>query len=401
MNLAWKDVAHQKLRFLATAAGLGLLFAIVLAMGGIYQGMIDDATLLVEAAGGDLWLVQRDTRGPFAERSVVPLDLEQRARVVPGVQWSRAFTTTTLQRSHRGQRLRATVVGLSWPDPPPIALEQGRPLRVGHGELIADLSLGLALGERLTLGGDEYVVVGTMRGVLASSGDGVIYVTNQDCARLQSYQPPEAVRQAREARQQQIEALPLAVGAPLRRQVGEQDLTAGLLAQPMVQAVVVKLAPGYSHEQGKARLAGWTDVTVWSTEEQRQLLLQGVVDKARQQIGLFRGLLAIVSGILVALIIYSMTAAKTREISLLKLMGARTRVVVAMVLQQSLMLTGLGYAMALLVARVAFPAFPRRVVVGTEDLLLGAAGVVLLALVASAAAIARALRIPPTTILAG
>lgn len=401
MNLALKDIAHQKLRFLATAAGLGLLFAIVLAMGGIYQGMIDDATILVDSAKGDLWLVQRDTRGPFAERSVVPMTLEERARVVPGVAWSSAFTTTTIQRTHRNRQLRATIVGVAWPDPPAIKLESGRQLSVSHGELIADASLGLKLGEQLQLGDDDYRVVGTTRGVLASSGDGVLYVTNSDCSRIQAYQPPEAIRMAREARATQVNALPLAVGASLRRQVSEGDVTVSLVAAPMVQAVVVKVLPGHSAEEVRERISGWSDVTVWSTEDQRQLLLKGVVDKARRQIGLFRGLLAVVSGILVALIIYSMTAAKTREISLLKLMGARTRVVVAMVLQQSIMLTGLGYLLALVIAAVAFPAFPRRVVVTTPDLLMGAIGVVILAVVASVMAIVRALRIPPTTILSG
>jgi putative ABC transport system permease protein len=401
MNLAWKDIAHQKLRFLATAAGLGLLFAIVLAMGGIYQGMIDDATILVDAAGGDLWLVQRDTRGPFAERSVVAMNLEERARVVPGVAWSRAFTTTTIQRTHAGKPLRATIVGVAWPDPPAVRLETGRQLALSHGELIADASLGLKLGERLELGDDVYRVVGTTRGVLASSGDGVIYVTNSDCARIQVYQPPEAVRLAREARATQIDELPLAVGASLRRQVGDDDVASALLAQPMVQAVVVKVLPGHSADEVRQRFEAWSDVTVWSTDEQRQLLLKGVVDKARRQIGLFRGLLAVVSGILVALIIYSMTAAKTREISLLKLMGARTQVVVAMVLQQSMMLTGIGYVFALGVAAVAFPVFPRRVVVTQTDLIIGAAGVVVLAIISSAMAIVRALRIPPTTILSG
>jgi putative ABC transport system permease protein len=41
MNLALRDVQHQIARFLATAVGLGLLLTIVLAMGGIYRGMVE------------------------------------------------------------------------------------------------------------------------------------------------------------------------------------------------------------------------------------------------------------------------------------------------------------------------------------------------------------------------
>ena len=49
MNLAWKDIRRQRVRFLFTGVGLGLLFTIVLAMGGIYRGMVVDATMLIDA----------------------------------------------------------------------------------------------------------------------------------------------------------------------------------------------------------------------------------------------------------------------------------------------------------------------------------------------------------------
>ena len=94
MNLGFRDIAHQWQRFAATGLGLGLLFTIVLAMGGIYRGMVEDATILVDTMGADFWLVQRDTRGPFAERSVISESLETRARVVPHVESARAFTTS-------------------------------------------------------------------------------------------------------------------------------------------------------------------------------------------------------------------------------------------------------------------------------------------------------------------
>ena len=84
MNLAMKDLRRQKVSFSATALGLGLLFAIVLAMGGIYRGLVEDATLLVDHLGADIWVVQRDTRGPFAERSTVPPALEDRLRAQAG-----------------------------------------------------------------------------------------------------------------------------------------------------------------------------------------------------------------------------------------------------------------------------------------------------------------------------
>jgi putative ABC transport system permease protein len=377
MNLAWKDIRHQWPRFSLTALGLGLLFSIVLAMGGIYRGLVEDATLLVDLAGADLWLVQPDTRGPFAERSAVPKSLADRARVVPGVAWARAFATTTVQREHEGRPLRATLVGLGWPeargDDLPIA--RGRALEAAHGELIADASLALSLGERLRLGDDDYEVVGVGRGLIASSGDGLMFLTESDVMRIQHHLPPESVR--------------------LERAAGRDVRAAG--SGP--NAVLVKASSSDDLAAIRATISAWPDVSIYSADEQRTVLLEGVVDKARKQIGLFRALLVIVSAIVVALILYQMTMSKAREIALIKLMGARLSVVASLVLSQALSLGALGYGVALAISSVAFVHFPRRVVLNMEEY-VGVAAVALgVCLVASLAGLAKALRIPATSVL--
>jgi putative ABC transport system permease protein len=57
MNLAIRDIRQDLGRFVLTTLGLGLLLTIVLAMTGIYNGMIVDATTLPDTLGADLWLV--------------------------------------------------------------------------------------------------------------------------------------------------------------------------------------------------------------------------------------------------------------------------------------------------------------------------------------------------------
>lgn len=72
-----------------------------------------------------------------------------------------------------------------------------------------------------------------------------------------------------------------------------------------------------------------------------------------------------------------------------------------MILQQSLLLGAIGYGMAVAIGSVAFDHFPRRVVVTPVEL-AGLAGlVVVISVLASFAGIVRALRIPPTLVLAG
>src|SRR5688572_19380130 len=100
MNLAIKDVQHNLGRFSLTAVGIGMMLMIVMGMAGIYRGLIDDATLIINRIGGDLWVVQRDTRGPFAEISRVPETLVYRVQAVPGIISAREFVFHTIQRQH-------------------------------------------------------------------------------------------------------------------------------------------------------------------------------------------------------------------------------------------------------------------------------------------------------------
>ena len=113
MNLAVRDIRHNAGRFAFTSVGIGLLLMIVMGMGGIYRGLIHEATLLVDRVGADLWIVQGNTRGPFAEISRIPATLEDRVRSVPGVASARRFVSHTIQREHQGKPLRMVVQGLS------------------------------------------------------------------------------------------------------------------------------------------------------------------------------------------------------------------------------------------------------------------------------------------------
>ena len=110
-----------------------------------------------------------------------------------------------------------------------------------------------------------------------------------------------------------------------------------------------------------AILRTWPDITVYSTQQQKDLLLAGMVDKARRQLGLFRALLIIISTIIMALIIYTLTLDKIHDIALLKLIGARNGVIVGLILQQALLMGAFGYGLAWWLGRYRFPYFPRLV----------------------------------------
>lgn len=403
MNLAVRDIRHNSGRFAFTTVGIGLLLMIVMGMGGIYRGLIHEATLLVDRVGADIWIVQGSTRGPFAEISRIPATLEDRVRAVPGVAQARRFVSHTIQREHNGKPLRMVVQGLSWPDDRGdwVLLVAGRPLRQAHFEMIADQSLKLPLGSRIRLGKNVYEVVGLTRGMVGTSGDGLTFFTVSDAMAIQFDEPGEAVRLERAARRARVESMDLGRLQPLLL-----DRAAGLssgipaFAPPQVSAVLVTLQPGADEAAVRRTLGNWSDITVYSTQEQKDLLLSGMVDKARRQLGLFRALLIIISTIIIALIIYTLTLDKIRDIALLKLIGARNSVICGLILQQSLLMGAFGYALAWFMGLYVFPYFPRLVLIDPSDLASLALIVVVISTLASLLGIWKALRVEPNTVLA-
>ncbi len=69
ISLAGRDILHAWGKFVFTGIGLGLLIGVTLVMAGVYRGMVDDGKALLDNSGADLWVVQKDTLGPYAESS--------------------------------------------------------------------------------------------------------------------------------------------------------------------------------------------------------------------------------------------------------------------------------------------------------------------------------------------
>jgi putative ABC transport system permease protein len=250
------------------------------------------------------------------------------------------------------------------------------------------------------LGKDTYEVVGLTRGMVGSGGDGLTFFTVGDAMAIQFDQPGEAVRLERAARRARVEGMDLGRLQPLllERAAG---LSSGIpaFAAPQVSAVLVTLQPGADEATVRRTLGTWPDITVYSTQEMKDLLLSGMVDKAKRQLGLFRALLIIISTIIIALIIYTLTLDKIRDIALLKLIGARNGVIGGLILQQALLMGAFGYGLAWWIGQYAFPNFPRLVLIENEDLLSLAMIVVIISTLASLLGIWKAMRVEPNTVL--
>ncbi len=377
MNLAYRDIRHRRGRFLLTCLGLGLLLSVVLSMIGIYRGLVSDALTLARAPAVDIWVVETGTRGPFAEASRIPGDTREAIARLHGVEAAGSITYQSVETRHRGRKLRLQVVGYEpgRPGGPPEIVE-GRPITRSHYEMIADRRTGLVPGDRLRLGRDLYTVVGLTENLVSSGGDPVVHITLRDSQQLQFELAPAAARRE------------LARGTG----PGPSDI---------VNAVIVRTRPNVAPERVAETIRRWRQLSAVTQAGQEHILTRSVVDKARKQIGLFTSLLLVVSAVIIALIIYTMTMDKLREIATLKLIGAPDRTIVGLVLQQALAMGILGYTFGALLILAVADHFPRRVLLRPEDGLALGIAVVLVCVLASGLGVRLALSVDPAAALRG
>ena len=403
MNLAFHDIRRNVGRFLGTSVGIALLFTVVLAMAGIYNGLVDDATILLRSMRTDLWVVQQGSRGPFADISRLDPTLEDRVAAVAGVRRARGMTYQVLQRDGAAGSLRFALVGLAWPQDRggELPLVAGRAIEQAHGELLADSSLGLAVGATLVLAREEFRVVGLTRQVLGSGGDAVVFANLADAQLVLGDQPSDALRTERERRLERLRATDLGRSQPaLEALIVDPTWTLPALSPPPIAAVLVDVDPSRIGEVRSA-LSAWPDVTVYSASDEERLLLDGVVEKPRRQLGLFAAILVLTSSVLIGAIVYTMTIDKTHAIAVLKLLGAPATRIAGMVLQQAWLMGALGYAVAVAIGVQAFPHFPRRVVLTELSFLGVGALVIVVSTAASMLGVRYALKVDASRALEG
>ncbi|HSQ61998.1 MAG TPA: ABC transporter permease [Polyangiaceae bacterium] len=403
MNLALRDVRRHVARFVGTAAGLGLLLTVVVAMQGIYAGLVDDATILTRAMQADLWIVQRDTHGPFAEGSRLDPSIEARAAAVPGVKSARPYTYQLIQRDHGDAVMRIALVGLGWPDDPgrSLALVRGRRLSQPHGEIIVDASLGVGIGETLVLADEPYRVVGLTKNALTSGGDSVAFMTVADTQLVALDQPPEATMLERQRVLERLRRTDLGRGQPsLEELATDPRWRPPSVSSPPIAAVLVQADP---HRLGEVRatLERWGDVAVYSQAEEETLLLGGVVERARMQIGLFTVILTLTAAVIVMMVVYNLTLEKTHDLAVLKLMGAPRLRLLGLVLQQAWLLGALGYGVAFTIGELAFPMFPRRVLITPAITMIAPLATMAIVTLASILGLSHVMRIDPASALEG
>jgi len=145
----------------------------------------------------------------------------------------------------------------------------------------------------------------------------------------------------------------------------------------------------------------WLYFSVYTTGEERSLMLEGRLKKMSAILGLFRTLLVIVSLVIIALLIYVITVEKIKAIATLKLMGASNWVIVRLILEQSVVLTLASFALGWTMVNLTKDHFPRTLVLLPEETLITFGVFFVGGILASLVGIVHALRTPPSLALGG
>jgi putative ABC transport system permease protein len=396
INLAGRDILHSWGRFVFTGVGLGLLIGVTLSMAGIYRGMVDDAKALLSNSGADLWVVQKDTLGPYAESSSLHDDIYRSLLGMPGVARAANVTYLTMQVKQGDSDVRAMVVGFEPGQPgEPGYLVAGRQITRSHYEAVADVKTGFKLGERIGIRRHEYTVVGLTRRMVSSGGDPMVFVPLKDAQEAQFLKDNDAILNER-ARTAANPALNRP-GVP-----GLLDaIQASQTSNRNVNAVLVQVRDGYAPEAVAAELRRWKHLQAYTQAQMEEILVAKLIATSARQIAMFLVILAIVSAAIVAFIIYTMTLGKIREIAVLKLIGTRNRTIAGMILQQAQGLGLIGFIVGKTVATLWAPIFPKYVLLEPGDAVRGFVLIMVICALASTLAIRAALRVDPATAIGG
>jgi len=377
MNLAYRDVRHNLFRFVLTCLGLSLLMAVVLAMMGIYNGLVADALNIVKAPKADLWVVEAGRQGPFAESSKIPGETRDAVARLHGISDAGSITYQTVEAAFAGKTLRLYIIGYERGRPGgPDAVVEGRGIAQSHFEAVADRKSGLVIGDRIALGRNRFEVVGLVEDAMNSGGDPVLYITLSDAQTLQSQLAPPAARI--------LEA---------RGATGESGNT--------VAAVIARVDVNADVDSVARTVRQWKHLSAMTQAEQEDLLVRSVVDRARRQIGLFLGILLTVSAVVIALIIYTMTMEKLKQIATLKLIGAPDRTIIGLIVQQSVALGAVGWSFGLMLILLIKDYFPRRVMLEPINAAALAGIILVVCVLASGLGIRAALKVDPATAIGG
>ena len=309
IKIALRDLQWRSRRVIVAVLGASLVLALALVMSGLSAGFDNESRKTVELARATGWVIDEGGTGPFLQPSPLPVAVVDALVAQVGAQHASPLlfgrqSVHTVGGGPIGSHEHVNLVGA-----PPGRLgsplvAKGRGIQ-RDGEAVVDVTLGVKIGGRVNLGRSTFTVVGEVRGARLLAGVPNVYVTLRDAQKLASN------------------------------------------GQNLATAVVVDRAVTNLPKSTK----------LMSNADARIDGLRPVVN-AQKTIAMVRSLLWLVAALIVGSVMYLSVLERTRDIAVLKGMGARSSSLGASLAVQAGVLGLSAAAIAGVLAQLLAPLFP-------------------------------------------
>ena len=347
LAITLQDLRFRARRFVIAAIGAALVFAMTLLLSGLAAGFKVEIDRTVKALGATSWIVADGVSGRLVALSPFPAPDAAQLSEAAGAATAAPVVIAPQAAEVNGNQRSAVVIGFvpGKLGTPPLA--SGRMVRA-DGEAVVDSRLHVGRGHTFTMGGKRFEVVGTTSGLTLLGGTPNTYVTLAD-------------------------AQAVAFGG-----------------RPLVSAVLTGNVPH--------NLPAGT--TVFTNERIRHESLVQMADAA-SSIDNTRVLMWVIAAVIVAALVYVSALERSRDFAVLKALGASSAVLYSGLAVQATLVSLVAAALGGLLANFMTGMFAQPVAIPTSAVVLLPVSALVIGLLASLAALRRAVSVDPATAFAG
>jgi len=337
-----KDMVYRMPRVVLTIIAVALLVVLILLIGGIMNGMKFRSGEYVRCTGADVWVYSEGSGGPFVglswlyypDQKTFLNRVEGVAKDVPPAPLifipanpvicgkKRRVTLVGCKLGHLGAPTTATVENRLFE--PSDFMDYG-PTDIPASQVVVDESTGLEIGESIEIGGKALRVVGKTKG------------------QMFVFDTPLVFMELRTA----------------------QNLL--WKNNPCINTVLIKAKAGYIPSEVAAKIDKYENYGAFTTEKMIDTILDNFVTKPMGGVQALRGLLWLITGLIVSMITYVTMLEKRQEIGVLKAIGASNRYVISLVLKQITLMVVVGLVIGVFLAALIAPRFPLTVLLSIPE----------------------------------
>jgi putative ABC transport system permease protein len=177
--LTFRDLVYRKTRFIVVTLLAAVVFALLFVMIGLVEQFNAEPVETIDAIGADSWVIPEGITGPFTALSAAP------AQAIDAIS-ADTKSAVVVSRSNLlddGEPVDVMLFGheVDGLGTPPLVA--GRAV-AESGELVADETAGLDIGQQVSMGGIDFTVVGETENITMLAGTPMVFVTLADAQNL-------------------------------------------------------------------------------------------------------------------------------------------------------------------------------------------------------------------------